>query len=87
MNNIVLGLSQTAAHEIGHLVGLFHVALTDIMDRSPTLAFQRELSFARGQVLIDARTELADGTAEASSLLLTSVIQDPEIYFGSNFGP
>lgn len=87
VNNIILGLAQTAAHEVGHLVGLFHVALTDIMDRSPTLAFQRELSFQRGQVLIDAATRLADGTSELSSVLLTTVIQDPALYFRANFGP
>ena len=87
VNTIVLGLAQTTAHEIGHLVGLFHVPLTDLMDRSPTLAFQRELSFQRGQVLIDARTELSDGTAEVTSLILTSVIQDPAAYFSANFGP
>ena len=84
-NNIILGLAQTAAHEIGHLVGLFHVSLTDIMDRSPTLAFQRELMFQRGQVLIDARTELDDGSAELAGIILTTVIQDPAIYFQSNF--
>lgn len=87
VNNIILGLAQTAAHEVGHLVGLFHVPLTDIMDRSPTMAFQRELSFQRGQLLIDAVTQLADGTSQLSPILLTTVIQDPALYFRANFGP
>lgn len=86
INNIVLGLSQTAAHEIGHLVGLYHVPLTDIMDRSPTQAFQRELVFDRGQLLIDAQTTSFGGTSEISTILLTTVMQDPAFYFLANFG-
>ena len=80
VNNIVLGLSQTAAHEIGHLIGLYHVALTDIMDRSPTQAFQRELGFQPGQLLIDA---VSDG--QVTSTVLTTVKQDPSLYFSSAF--
>lgn len=80
VNNIVLGLSQTGAHEIGHLIGLYHVQLTDIMDRSPTLAFQRELTFQRGQVLIDSTSG-----GEVTTTVLTTVTQDPTRYFASVF--
>ncbi len=76
VGSIVLGLSHTGAHEIGHLVGLFHVPLTDIMNRSPTLAFQRELSFERGQILVEDATQ---------GQVLTTVIQDPEFYFQAIF--
>lgn len=86
INTIVLGLSQTAAHEIGHLIGFYHVPLTDIMDRSPTQAFQRELIFDRGQLLIDSQTTSFGGISEISTILLTTVIQDPAFYFLANFG-
>lgn len=72
VNNIVLGLSHTAAHEIGHLAGLYHVPLTDIMNRSPSLAFQRELSFQSGQLLIEGGGQ---------SQVLTTIVQDPGVYF------
>ena len=85
MNNIILGLAQTAAHEIGHLVGLYHVPLTDIMDRSPTGAFQRELVLARGQLLIDSQTVQPNGTVTTSTSVLTTVLQDPDLYFRSIF--
>jgi hypothetical protein len=84
LNHIVLALAHTGAHEIGHLVGLYHVSLTDIMDRRPTLAFQRELDFARGQVLIEIPQPTAGGV-EVETRVLTSVIQDPEFYFRANF--
>lgn len=83
ISTIVLGLSHTAAHEIGHLVGLFHVPLTDIMERSPTLAFQRELSFRRGQVLLDYQLPRSN---EIETTVLTTVYQDPDFYFQAAFG-
>lgn len=76
LNNMVLILAQTAAHEVGHLVGLQHVAQIDVMNRSATLAFQRELHLDRGQVEIDV------GSA---TRVLTTVIQDPDLYFRSAF--
>ena len=78
VNNIVLGLTHTGAHEIGHLVGLFHASLTDIMNRSPSLAFQRELTFQPGQMLIETPID---------PFVLTSVIQDPAFYFRASFDP
>ncbi len=86
VNNIVLGLAQTAAHEIGHLIGLHHVALVDIMDRSPTRAFQRELVFARGQILTESPVTEPDGSTGVATVVLTTVIQDPATYFDSIFG-
>jgi hypothetical protein len=85
VNNIVLGLSHTAAHEIGHLIGLFHVSLTDIMDRSPTQAFQRELTFQPGQVLIDAVSTDDNGDLLITPILLTTILQNPDVYFTANF--
>lgn len=76
LNNVVLTLSQTAAHEIGHLVGLYHVEQIDIMNRSATLAFERELAFARGQVQL----ERLSGGAVISEVF-TTVVQDPARYF------
>jgi hypothetical protein len=80
VNNIVLSLSQTAAHEIGHLVGLHHVEQIDLMNRSATLAFFRKLPFTRGQVQLD---RFRNG--ERSSEVFTSIIQDPAVYFRSIF--
>lgn len=80
INNIVLSLAQTGAHEIGHLIGLLHVEQVDIMNRSATLAFQRELNLDRGQVQIE-RT--LDGSITTD--VLTTVIQSPQLYFRANF--
>ncbi len=85
VNNIVNGLAQTGAHEIGHLVGLYHVALFDIMDRSPSMAFQRELEFMRGQILVEQAIETTDGRTDVATIVLTNIVQDPTIYFNSVF--
>lgn len=85
VNNIVMGLAQTGAHEIGHLVGLYHVALFDIMDRSPSMAFQRELDFARGQILVEQEIVTTNGQTDVATIVLTNIIQDPNIYFNSIF--
>ena len=77
LNNVILGLANTAAHEIGHLVGLYHVPLVDIMSRSPTQGFRRGLAFGRGQILIAGLDD---------TRVLTNVIQDPAFYFRANFG-
>ena len=84
-NNIVLALSHTAAHEIGHLVGLYHVSLVDIMDRRPTAAFQRQLSFGRAQTLLEIPVTDPDGTVRLETIVQTNIIQDPEIYLRANF--
>lgn len=81
VNNIALSLAQAGAHEIGHLVGLYHVEQVDLMNRSATLAFYRELPFQRGQVQFD---RMIDGRLVTE--VLTSIVQDPEIYFAANFG-
>lgn len=80
LNNVVLTLSQTAAHEIGHLIGLRHVEQIDIMNRSATLAFQRELEMVRGQVQFDRP---ANGTVVSE--VLTTIIQDPARYMDAVF--
>ncbi|MCP4251500.1 MAG: hypothetical protein GY778_31065 [bacterium] len=76
LNNVAFVLAQTGAHEIGHLVGLYHVAQLGLMNRSAMLSFRNDLAFARGQVLVD----VASG-----ALTLTTVIQDPEFYFRAAF--
>lgn len=81
LNVMVLLLAQAGAHEIGHLVGLYHTEQIDIMNRAATLAFQRELEIGRGQVQIDAPSD--DGI---NTLVLTSVVQDPDVYFDAIFG-
>ncbi len=80
LNLMVLLLAQTGAHEIGHLVGLYHIEQIDVMNRAATLAFQRELGLGRGQVQID--TTSSDGI---STIVLTSIVQDPEVYFRGIF--
>ena len=71
------GKTRVITHKIGHLIGLYHVPLPDIMNRSPNLAFQRELTFDRGQILIESPT---------GGSLLTSIVQDPDFYFAARFG-
>ena len=80
VNEIVKSLAQTAAHEIGHLVGLLHVEQIDIMNRTATLAFLRDLPFDRAQIQID-RNINGDITSE----VVTSVIQEPRVYFEGVF--
>jgi len=79
-NSVVLTLSQTAAHEIGHLVGLFHVEQIDLMNRSATLAFLRDLEFARGQIQLDRRR---NGTVVSE--VFPAIVQEPKAYFQSIF--
>lgn len=80
VNNIVLALAQTGAHEIGHLIGLYHVEQIDMMNRSATLAFLRELPFERGQIQIERSEEDTIVTE-----VLTTIVQDPDLYFRANF--
>lgn len=82
IHNLVLALAQTGAHEIGHLVGLYHVEQIDIMNRSATLAFLRELPFRRGQVQIE---RLIGGQVVGE--VFPAVIQDPDLYFETVFSP
>lgn len=93
VNNLVLGLSRTAAHEIGHLIGLRHVPGFDIMQRSPDLSAQRDLSFERGLIVVDGAVpedERDEAVLPGESALfkfygLSNVIQDPDLYFRGNF--
>lgn len=85
LNHIVLALSQTGAHEIGHLVGFQHVPLVDIMDRRVTAAFQRMLEFGRRQTLVETPVRNFDGTIGIVAAVQTSIIQDPELYYEANF--
>ncbi len=80
VNNLVFALAQTGAHEIGHLVGLYHVEQIDIMNRTATLAFLRELALSRGQIQIDKVSG-----QQIITEVVTNIIQDPELYFRSAF--
>jgi len=75
-NNAVLSLTQSGAHEIGHLVGLYHVEQLDVMNRAATLALLRELSLQRGQIQVD---RIINGQAVGE--VVTNVLQEPERYF------
>jgi hypothetical protein len=77
VNDIIVTLAQTGAHEIGHLVGLLHVGNIDVMNRNATLAFQRELVIGRSQLEVDTPSGPA---------VLTNIVQDPGLYFELNFG-
>ncbi len=85
LNTVVLALAHTGAHEIGHLVGLQHTATVDLMDRSPTTAFQRQLGFDRGQVLIEVPVTTADGTVRLEPRVQTTVYQEPLFYLDAIF--
>ncbi len=80
VNNMVLALAQTGAHEIGHLVGLMHTEQVTLMHRSATLAFMRELAFDRGQVQIETGQ-----STDVFTEVLTPIIQDPAFYWQTNF--
>ncbi len=80
VNNMVLALAQTGAHEIGHLVGLMHTEQVTLMHRSATLAFMRELAFDRGQVQIETGQN-----TDVFTEVLTPIIQDPAFYWQTNF--
>jgi hypothetical protein len=80
LTTIALTLSQTAAHEIGHLVGLHHVDQIDIMNRTATLANLRELALSRGQVQFGTIVD-----DELIGLVYTSIVQDPELYYHAVF--
>ena len=80
INNVVMALAQTGAHEIGHLVGLYHVEQVDVMNRSATLAFLRELALARGQIQVE---RLIGG--QVVSEVLPAIVQDPGLYFRTAF--
>lgn len=76
VNAAVLTLAQAGAHEIGHLVGLYHVEQIQIMNRAATMAFQRELDFGRGQVQIE-RLIGEQIVAE----VFPAIVQEPEVYW------
>jgi hypothetical protein len=82
VNNIVLALANTAAHEIGHLIGLYHTEQITVMNRTATLAFFRELHFERSQIQVDK--PFGD---EFRAEVITTVIQDAGIYYQANFDP
>ena len=81
INNMVLALAQTAAHEIGHLIGLLHVEQIDLMNRSATLASLRELTFARGQVQLE---RLING--EVVGEVFPAIVQEPAEYIRAVLG-
>jgi len=80
MDSMVLTLAQTGAHEIGHLVGLYHVEQIDLMNRSATLAFLRELGLARGQIQLE---RVINGAVVGE--VFPAIVQDPDVYFQTVF--
>lgn len=75
-SNIINALSLAGAHEIGHLLGLNHTALDGLMAASPSFAFQRQLQFERGQIVVGYGDDLQ---------IVTAVVQDPEVYLANIF--
>lgn len=75
-NDLVNVLAHSAAHEMGHLVGLMHVfRRSDIMWGEPNVAFTRQLDFGRGQVMFG-------GWRSEHLYAIPFVYQDPDKYLG-----
>lgn len=86
INNIINTLALTAAHEIGHLLGLNHTTLDGLMARVPSSAYQRQLSFQRSQVIPDqAQASTTEDGAGRRFNVYTLIVQDPKVYFGCIF--
>jgi hypothetical protein len=75
-NDLVNILAHSAAHEMGHLVGLMHVfRRSDIMWGEPNVAFTRQLDLGRGQVMFG-------GWRSEDLYAIPFIYQDPDKYLG-----